>query len=64
VGDSRAYLQGRNLDQLTADHSLVAEKSADRILTPQEADASEMQSVLTEPWERTKMFEVDAANKC
>lgn len=48
VGDSRAYLlRGGSLDQLTADHSLVAEKVRIGILTPQEADASEMQSVLT-----------------
>jgi protein phosphatase len=48
VGDSRAYLlRGGSLDQLTADHSLVAEKVRVGILTPQEADASEMQSVLT-----------------
>ncbi len=48
VGDSRAYLlRAGTLDQLTADHSLVAEKVRVGILTPQEADASEMQSVLT-----------------
>jgi len=48
VGDSRAYLlRSGALDQLTADHSLVAEKVRVGILTPQEAEASEMQSVLT-----------------
>lgn len=48
VGDSRAYLlRGGSMQQLTADHSLVAEKVRVGILTPQEADASEMQSVLT-----------------
>jgi protein phosphatase len=48
VGDSRAYLlRAGSLDQLTADHSLVAEKVRIGILTPQEADASELQSVLT-----------------
>ena len=48
VGDSRAYLlRAGALDQLTADHSLVAEKVRVGILTPQEADASEMLSVLT-----------------
>jgi len=48
VGDSRAYLlRAGTLDQLTADHSLVAEKVRIGILTPQEADASELQSVLT-----------------
>jgi PPM family protein phosphatase len=48
VGDSRAYLlRSGTLEQLTADHSLVAEKVRIGVLTPQEADASEMQSVLT-----------------
>jgi PPM family protein phosphatase len=48
VGDSRAYLlRAGSMDQLTSDHSLVAEKVRVGILTPQEADASEMQSVLT-----------------
>jgi serine/threonine protein phosphatase PrpC len=48
VGDSRAYLlRAGSLEQLTADHSLVAEKVRSGILTPQEADESELQSVLT-----------------
>jgi serine/threonine protein phosphatase PrpC len=48
VGDSRLYLlRGGVLEQMTDDHSLVAEKVRVGILTPQEADASEMQSVLT-----------------
>ncbi|HEX3376922.1 MAG TPA: Stp1/IreP family PP2C-type Ser/Thr phosphatase [Candidatus Acidoferrales bacterium] len=48
VGDSRAYLlRAGSMEQLTADHSLVAEKVRVGILTPQEADASELQSVLT-----------------
>src|SRR3984957_1625076 len=48
VGDSRAYLlRAGSMQQLTADHSLVAEKVRVGILTPQEADASELQSVLT-----------------
>ncbi|HKM82960.1 MAG TPA: Stp1/IreP family PP2C-type Ser/Thr phosphatase [Candidatus Acidoferrum sp.] len=47
VGDSRAYLlRGGNLQQLTNDHSLVAEQVRRGIITPQEAEASEMQSVL------------------
>ena len=48
VGDSRVYLlRAGTMEQLTADHSLVAEKVRVGILTPQEADASELQSVLT-----------------
>ena len=60
VGDSRAYLlRAGSLDQLTADHSLVAEKVRVGILTPQEADASEMQSVLTRAVGTNSTVEVD-----
>ena len=60
VGDSRAYLlREGSLDQLTADHSLVAEKVRVGILTPQEADASEMQSVLTRAVGTNSSVEVD-----
>jgi serine/threonine protein phosphatase PrpC len=61
VGDSRAYvLRAGSLDQLTADHSLVAEKVRIGVLTPQEADASEMQSVLTRAVGTNETVEVDA----
>ncbi len=47
VGDSRAYLlRTGSLQQLTNDHSLVAEQVRRGILTPQQAEESEMQSVL------------------
>jgi protein phosphatase len=60
VGDSRVYLlRGGSMDQLTADHSLVAEKVRVGILTPQEADASEMQSVLTRAVGTNTSVEVD-----
>jgi protein phosphatase len=60
VGDSRAYLlRGGSIDQLTADHSLVAEKVRIGILTPQEADASEMQSVLTRAVGTNSTVQVD-----
>ena len=61
VGDSRAYLlRAGSLDQLTADHSLVAEKVRVGILTPQEADASELQSVLTRAVGTSADVQVDA----
>ncbi len=60
VGDSRVYLlRAGTMDQLTADHSLVAEKVRVGILTPQEADASEMQSVLTRAVGTNNSVEVD-----
>jgi serine/threonine protein phosphatase PrpC len=47
VGDSRAYLlRSGNLQQLTNDHSLVAEQVRRGLITPQQAEESEMQSVL------------------
>jgi serine/threonine protein phosphatase PrpC len=47
VGDSRAYLlRTGTLQQLTNDHSLVAEQVRRGILTPQQAEESDMQSVL------------------
>ncbi len=61
VGDSRAYLlRAGSLEQLTGDHSLVAEKVRIGILTPQEADASELQSVLTRAVGTNETVEVDS----
>jgi protein phosphatase len=49
VGDSRAYLlRSGNLQQLTSDHSLVAEQVRRGILTPAEAERSDMQGAHAE----------------
>ena len=48
VGDSRAYLiRARRLEQLTEDHSLVAELVRSGKLSPEEADAHPQRSVIT-----------------
>ena len=61
VGDSRAYLlRGGILQQLTSDHSLVAEQVRRGILTPAEAEKSEMQSVLLRALGAHPEIEVDA----
>jgi PPM family protein phosphatase len=60
VGDSRAYLlRGGALQQLTSDHSLVAEQVRRGILTPQQAEESEMQSVLLRALGAHPQVEVD-----
>jgi protein phosphatase len=48
VGDSRAYLlRGGALEQLTADHSLVAELVRSGRLSPEEAESHPQRSVIT-----------------
>ena len=48
VGDSRAYLiRDRSLDQLTDDHSLVAELVRSGRLSPEEAESHPQRSVIT-----------------
>jgi PPM family protein phosphatase len=48
VGDSRAYLiRDRELDQVTEDHSLVAELVRSGKLAPEEADTHPQRSVIT-----------------
>jgi protein phosphatase len=61
VGDSRAYLlRGGSLEQLTADHSLVAEQVRRGVLTPQQAESSQLQSVLIRALGSEERVDVDA----
>src|SRR5690348_17031594 len=61
VGDSRAYLlRSGTLQQLTSDHSLVAEQVRRGILTPAEAERSDMQSVLLRALGAHDEIEVDS----
>lgn len=61
VGDSRAYLfRSERLEQLTADHSLVAEQVRQGLMTREQAAVSEFQSVLTRALGTEASVEVDA----
>ncbi len=62
VGDSRAYLlRGTDLQQITEDHSLVAEQVRRGIITPEQAKNSKMQSVLLRALGIEEDVEVDAS---
>jgi serine/threonine protein phosphatase PrpC len=62
VGDSRAYLfRGGALQQLTSDHSLVAEQVRHGLITHQQAAVSELQSVLTRALGIAEDVEIDTA---
>ena len=66
VGDSRAYrVRGGRLEQLTEDHSLVAELMRSGKLSPEEADVHPQRSVITralgtDPYVDVDAFSVDA----
>jgi protein phosphatase len=60
VGDSRAYLlRGDELEQLTTDHSLVAELVESGVLTPEEAERHPQRSAITRALGTEPSVEVD-----
>jgi protein phosphatase len=61
VGDSRAYrLRGEQLEQLTPDHSLVAELVRSGQLTPEEAEGHPQRAVITRALGTDANVDVDA----
>lgn len=61
VGDSRAYrLRGMVFEQLTRDHSLVAEQVRLGLLTSEQAADSSLQTILTRALGHSEYVEVDA----
>jgi len=61
VGDSRAYLlREKALEQLTTDHSLVAELVESGVLTPEEAERHPQRSAITRALGTEPTVEVDA----
>jgi PPM family protein phosphatase len=64
VGDSRVYrLRGGHLDQLTRDHSYVAEQVRHGRMTSEEADASALQNVLMRALGIEDEVDVDVAEE-
>jgi protein phosphatase len=60
VGDSRAYrLRGEELEQITTDHSLVAELVESGVLTPEEAARHPQRSAITRAVGTESVIEVD-----
>jgi serine/threonine protein phosphatase PrpC len=60
VGDSRAYrLRGSELEQVTTDHSLVAELVESGVLTPEEAERHPQRSAITRAVGTDRAIQVD-----
>ncbi len=60
VGDSRAYrLRGNELEQVTTDHSLVAELVESGVLTPEEAERHPQRSAITRAVGTERAIEAD-----
>jgi PPM family protein phosphatase len=61
VGDSRAYrLRSGHIEQLTHDHSFVAEQVRLGLMTDEQAAQSSLQTILTRALGHSEMIDVDA----
>lgn len=64
VGDSRAYLiRNRRIDQITEDHSVVAQLVRARAITPQEAARHPYRNVITRCLGMNRELEVDTTSR-
>jgi len=64
VGDSRIYLlRSGSFEQLTRDHSLVAEQVRMGLLTDEEAEGSKLQTILTRALGVEEMVDVEVAEQ-
>jgi PPM family protein phosphatase len=64
VGDSRAYrVRNGEIEQLTQDHSFVADQVRKGTMTPQEAERSQLQSVLLRALGQDAEVEVDVTEE-
>lgn len=64
VGDSRAYLiRNRRIDQITEDHSVVAQLVRARAITPQEAARHPYRNVITRCLGMNRELEVDTLSR-
>lgn len=62
VGDSRVYMQrSGKLEQVTEDHSLIAEKIRHGLITPEEARSHKMRNVITRSLGYQEDVEVDVS---
>jgi protein phosphatase len=64
VGDSRIYLyrEGK-LQRLTEDHSLVMDQVKHGLITPEEAERSHLQNILTRALGTQELVEVDVQDR-
>ncbi|MDE2291111.1 MAG: Stp1/IreP family PP2C-type Ser/Thr phosphatase [Elusimicrobia bacterium] len=63
VGDSRLYvLRGGSIERLTEDHSLVQDQVRHGLITPEQADKSHLQNILTRALGTEEKVKVDVSD--